>query len=436
MTVNKRDIGIDWLGEIPYNWSYCRFKDVVDLYVGNSIKDEDKDNYCDSFEARHYVSSKDIDLTFNSINYDTGLYIKKDDVSFKIAPKFSILMCIEGGSAGRKKAITLEDVCFVNKLCCFVPKNKNLNHEYLFYFLSSPNYEDYFFSQMTGMIGGVSISKLMNFNILLPPIDEQIRISKFLNKQINIINNAIKETLALIENYKDYKQSLISEVITTGLDNNIQMKDSNIDWIGEIPIDWSIIKAKFLFNQRNQKGNNIKLQLLSSTQKFGVIPQDLYEELSDMVAVKVKEDTDLSSFKCIHKNDYCISLRSFEGGFEYCEYEGVVSPAYSVFYPNVTISHDYYKYLFKEYGFIENMKSYCMSLRDGKNISFEDFGNTYLPYPPLQVQHEISGYLNERCEIIDSLIIEKEKLIDRLEEYKQSLIFEYVTGKKEVPNEI
>ena len=211
------------------------------------------------------------------------------------------------------------------------------------------------------------------------------------------------------------------------------MKDSNIDWIGEIPEDWDIIKAKFLFDQRFQKGNDIELQLLSSTQKFGVIPQTLYEELSNMTAVKVKKDTDLSSFKCIHKHDFCISLRSFEGGFEYCEYEGVVSPAYSVFFPVEKIDNDYYKYLFKEYGFIENMKSYCMSLRDGKNISFEDFGNTHIPYPPLQVQSEIANYLDEKCKFIDSLILEKEKLIKELEEYKKSLIFEYVTGKKEVP---
>ena len=114
MVMAKKDIGIDWIGEIPKNWSYCRFKDVVNLYTGNSIKDEDKDNYSDNIGARPYISSKDINVLFNDINYDTGLFIKNDDLNFRIAPKFSILMCVEGGSAGRKKAITFQDVSFVN----------------------------------------------------------------------------------------------------------------------------------------------------------------------------------------------------------------------------------------------------------------------------------------------------------------------------------
>ena len=119
-----------------------------------------------------------------------------------------------------------------------------------------------------------------------------------------MIDDEINKLNYLIDSYHEYKKSLISEVVTTGLNNNSPMKNSDIDWIGEIPIEWNIIKAKFLFNQRNQKGNNIKLQLLSSTQKFGVIPQELYEELTSMTAVKIKEDTDLSLFKCIHQNDF------------------------------------------------------------------------------------------------------------------------------------
>lgn len=88
------------------------------------------------------------------------------------------------------------------------------------------------------------------------------------------------------------------------------------------------------------------MQLLSPTQKFGVIPQGKYEELSGMNAVKINEKTDLATLKTIHQGDFCISLRSFQGGFEYSEYEGVVSPAYQVFYPTVNVSRGYYKYLF------------------------------------------------------------------------------------------
>lgn len=132
-----------------------------------------------------------------------------------------------------------------------------------------------------------------------------------------------------------------------------QTKDSNIPWIGIIPYDWALIKGKYLFAQKSEKGNSIDLQLLSPTQKYGVIPQSLYEDLTGMNAVKLKESVDLESLKTIHKGGFCISLRSFQGGFEYSEYEGVVSPAYQVFYPTRKVVSRYYKYLFKDSSFIE-----------------------------------------------------------------------------------
>lgn len=211
------------------------------------------------------------------------------------------------------------------------------------------------------------------------------------------------------------------------------MKDSGIEWVGMMPTTWFMRKGKYLFTQRSTKGNSISLELLSPTQKFGVIPQTLYEELTGMSAVKLNEKTDLALMKTIHKGDYCISLRSFQGGFEYSEYEGVVSPAYQVFYATVEIADGYYKYLFKETGFIEKMNSYTMTLRDGKNIAFSDFGNSYIPYPPLDEQSKIALFLDAKVAEIDTVISQKQDQLSTLEAYKKSLIYEYVTGKKEVP---
>lgn len=207
----------------------------------------------------------------------------------------------------------------------------------------------------------------------------------------------------------------------------VEMKDSEIDWIGKCPACWQFLKGKYIFSMRNDKGNIIELQLLSPTQKFGVIPQILYEELTTNTTVKVKENTDLSQFKTIHKGDFCISLRSFQGGFEYCAYEGVVSPAYQVFYPIINICDNYYKYLFKDQSFINKMNSYTLSLRDGKNIAFVDFANTYLPIPPLSEQKRIATFLDIKCSEIDELSMDVQAEIDTLEEYKRSEIIEKVT---------
>lgn len=205
------------------------------------------------------------------------------------------------------------------------------------------------------------------------------------------------------------------------------MVNSEKLWTGKVPDNWKFYKGKYVFGERSERGNTVNLQLLSPTQKFGVIPQSLYDELTSMKSVKVKEDTDLSTFKTIHAGDFCISLRSFQGGFEYSEYEGVVSPAYRVLYPKVDICAGYYKYLFKEQQFIGEMNSYCQSLRDGKNISYSDFGKTLIPYPPLPEQQAIADYLDEVCSKIDEIIVESKASIEEYKELKQAVIFEAVT---------
>ena len=207
--------------------------------------------------------------------------------------------------------------------------------------------------------------------------------------------------------------------------NNTNNK--HMEWIGKTPANWRFERGKYLFVQRSSRGNAISLQLLSPTQKHGVIPQSLYEELTGMNAVKLNEDTDLSCLKTIHKGDYCISLRSFQGGFEYCQYEGVVSPAYQVFYPIVPVCDGFYKYLFKDKCFIDKMNSYTMTLRDGKNIAFSDFGNTYIPIPPIDEQHRIAEFLDTQCSGLDGLILDIREQITILEQYKRSVITETVT---------
>ena len=266
-----------------------------------------------------------------------------------------------------------------------------------------------------------------------PELSEQCRIASFLDAKCAEIDALIADIQEQMYTLEQYKRSVITEAVTKGLNPDAEMKDSGEEWVGTIPASWKMKKGKYLFEQRNLRGNLIELQLLSPTQKYGVIPQLLYEELSGMSAVKLAEDADLMLLKTIHKGDYCISLRSFQGGFEYSEYEGVVSPAYQVFYPKAKIADGYYRYLFKENGFIEKMNSYTMTLRDGKNIAFADFANTYIPYPPVSEQATIADYLDTKCAVVDETIKQKQEQLATIEEYKKSLIFEYVTGKKEVP---
>lgn len=273
----------------------------------------------------------------------------------------------------------------------------------------------------------------MDFYVYQPPLAEQQQIADYLDTKCSEIDATAEDIQKEISLLEDYKKSLITEAVTKGLNPDAEMKDSGIEWIGQIPKDWSLKKGKYLFVQRNDRGNDENLQLLSPSQKFGVIPQSLLEDLTTQTTVKLKENTDLSTLKTMHKGDFCISLRSFQGGFEYSEYEGVVSPAYQIFYKKEDLVNTYYKYIFKDSSFISKMNSYTMSLRDGKNISYFDFGNTYLPLPTVCEQQQIADFLDTQCSEIDAIIADKKRQLDILAEYKKSLIYEYVTGKKEVP---
>ncbi|OUO99683.1 hypothetical protein B5F38_02365 [Barnesiella sp. An22] len=198
-------------------------------------------------------------------------------------------------------------------------------------------------------------------------------------------------------------------------------KDSGIAWIGEIPEHWEVRKGKNIFKLRNSKGNSNAI-LLAATQKYGMIPQSQIEGV-----VQVKQNTNLNTFKTVHKHDYVISLRSFQGGFEISEYEGVCSPAYQVFYSTIPCCNYFFKYLFKSYGFISQINAFTLGIREGKNIQYEDFSLMKLPFPVLHEQQAIADYLDRRCSEIDELIALQEEMITKLQSYKQSVITEAVT---------
>lgn len=200
-----------------------------------------------------------------------------------------------------------------------------------------------------------------------------------------------------------------------------EMKDSGIEWIGKIPADWTLQRGKTIFAQRLTKGNQSEI-LLAATQKYGMLPQSEVEGV-----VQVKEDADLQQFRTVHKKDFVISLRSFQGGFEYSQYEGVCSPAYQVFYNTNPICHNYYRLLFKSDGFIQKMNSMTVGIREGKNIQYSDFANSLIPVPPINQQQRIADYLDRKCSQIDTIIARQQEVIEKLKAYKLSVITEAVT---------
>ena len=193
-------------------------------------------------------------------------------------------------------------------------------------------------------------------------------------------------------------------------------KDSGVEWLGEVPSHWEVKKMKFLFQDTSIK-NKPDETLLSVTQNRGVIPRDWLEERT------VMPSGSLETFKFIEKDDFAISLRSFEGGLEICHHDGIISPAYTVLkYNKKLLNNGYYKYLFKCQKFISEMQTSIVGIREGKNISYEELKYSFLPIPQTNEQQKIAQFLDDKTAKIDQAVDLAEKQIALLKEHKQILI--------------
>ena len=198
-------------------------------------------------------------------------------------------------------------------------------------------------------------------------------------------------------------------------------KDSGVEWLGEVPSHWEVKKMKFLFKDTSIK-NKPDETLLSVTQNRGVIPRDWLEERT------VMPSGSLETFKFIEKDDFAISLRSFEGGLEICHHDGIISPAYTVLkYNKKLLNNGYYKYLFKCQKFISEMQTSIVGIREGKNISYEELKYSFLPIPQIIEQQKIAQFLDDKTAKIDQAVDLAEKQIALLKEHKQILIQNAVT---------
>lgn len=202
-------------------------------------------------------------------------------------------------------------------------------------------------------------------------------------------------------------------------------KDFGVPWLGEVPEHWEIKRTKTVLRERNARGFPNE-PLLAATQTKGVIRKEQYENRT-VLALK-----DLHLLKLVETGDFVISLRSFQGGIEYARERGIISPAYTILYPQDTDNHAYLAFLFKSRPYIENLQLFVTGIRQGQNIDYERLSRSPLPLPPLPEQIAIVRFLDYMDRRIRRYIRAKQKLIKLLEEYKQALIHQAVTGRIDV----
>lgn len=203
-----------------------------------------------------------------------------------------------------------------------------------------------------------------------------------------------------------------------------EYKDSGIAWLGNAPSHWAVFHGKRLLTQCRETARPESTQLAAS-QAYGVIPQSLLMEMTGNKVMLALKGTD--NFKHVSENDFVISLRSFEGGIEHSSYSGCVSPAYTVLQAVKPIYPWFYRYLFKSSPYIAALQASTDSLRDGKSITFEQFGAISLPLPSHEEQRTIAAFLDYETARIDRLIAQQQRLIELLKEKRQAVISHAVT---------
>lgn len=410
MAREMKESGIEWIGEIPKNWKVTKVKHYIKIENGKDPKTEG-----------------DIPV------YGSGSESFKTCGEYKIGP--TVLL-------GRKGTLNIPHYIegkYWNVDTAFntIPNTK-ISLRY-FYFLACCFDYKYYISQTT--LPGMTQTNYGNIYIPFPEKKEQQQIAEYLDKKVADIDLIIEKTKTTIEDYKKYKQSIITEAVTKGLNPNVEMKDSGIEWIGQIPKHWTLKKFRNILIERNEKNIPIKtFERLSLSIDKGVT---LYSEKTTNLD-RFKED--VSQYKIAHINDLVLnSMNMIVGAVGVSKYFGCVSPVYYTYYDKIKNSPTpkFCNYLFSS----KTIKKVLFSLGRGimaidrgddkintcrLKISRDDLRSLIFPIPSLEEQQQIVEYLDKKITEIDNLIVKKESLISEMEEYKKSLIYECVTGKKEI----
>ena len=309
----------------------------------------------------------------------------------------------------------------------FVPRKENQYNKFAYYFLMSMYYNCVYNS-----LGGNGVRSALNatdmgqFKIPYPSLEAQKKIVSFLEQKFVTVDELISNQEKQIEKLKEYKQSVITEAVTKGLDKSAPFKDSGILHIGQIPLHWRVKKHKYVFKKEKILCEKYAGEDILSLTMNGVIVRDLDNPMGKMPTTfdgyqYVKEGNLLLCLFDIDVTPRCVGV---------IKNNGLTSPAYSQYRIISGDNVNYFYYLLLALDFKKDLLYLSKNLRS--SLSDENFGLIETIIPPSQEQQQIVDYLDEKCGQIDRLIAIKQEKIEKLQEYKKSLIYEYVTGKKEV----
>ena len=425
MAREMKDSGVEWIGEIPREWEVGKVKNC---FVRKNEKAKQENPIILSL-ARSGVKIRDISTGEGQIaeSYFNYNPVEKGDLLINPMDLYSGANC------------SVSKVCGVISPAYINLKSINGNNStYYDYYFKTQYWSMVFFAHGKGVSFDnrwtLNTETLFNYFIPIPPLEEQEKIANYLDKKVSDIDLIIEKTKATIEDYKKYKHSIITEAVTKGINPNVEMKDSGVEWIGEVPREWEVKKLKYVA-QLNPK---IDMDHLEETSEVTFTPM---EKIKNGYFINNKGiwGNNNSSYTNYSENDIVMAKVTpcFENG-NIAIMKGLYnnigfgSSELFVFRSNKNIKKEYLFYFLRNEIFKNLGKNNMTGAGGLKRVSSEFILNFNVSVPPLEEQNQIVEYLDKKTSEIDTLITKKEALIAELEEYKKSLIYECVTGKKEI----
>ena len=410
-----KDSGIEWVGAIPTTWHTQKMK-----YISNFIQNK----YSSDYGLLPYIGLENIASWSGSFISTNSQYDREQS-----------LICEPEDILFGKLRPYLAKVYMNDRLCCCsnefaVIRFNGQNKRYMWYQLLSHG----FIFEIDRSTYGTKMPRanaefIRNVFVALPSEIEQQKIANYLDKMCAEIDAVLEKTRASIEEYKKLKQAVITQAVTKGIRGDRPMKDSGSVWFEEIPCNWVMKRIKYLFHIKKDIAGKEGYTVLSITQS-GIQPKDLSKNEGQLA-------DNYSHYQLLNPGDFAMNhMDLLTGWVDISKYSGVTSPDYRVFVLDDTEKNDssYYLYLMQMCYF--NRIFYGL----GQGVSgmgrwrlqADKFMNFPVVVPPVDEQKEIVSYLNGKCKQLDTLIRNKQQYLTEIENYKKSLIYEYVTGKKEV----
>ena len=439
MNREMRHSGVQWIGDIPKEWKMPRLKNVAELHgrIGwNGLRSDEfeEDSYAYLVTGQDFISSE--------ISWDKCYQIRREryDEDPFIQLNNGEILVTKDGTIGKIAIVSKMDKpgCLNSGIFVLRQKNEAFVPKFLYWQLYSSllkTYNDYM------NLGGTTIIHLYQnvferMPLLTPSLSEQQKIADYLDKVCSDIDDMITLQEQMIEELKAYKQSIITEAVTKGLNPNVPMKNSGIDWIGEIPKHWLIMKLKGCVNSIKDVDHYMPVSIEKGIPY--IMTRDLNDRTSKIDFGQCKQISNEDYYKLskkviIRRNDVIYARYATIGTICLVDTDDRIIVSYScvIINPSDKVESLFLFYYLKSKTFEEEALQFVNTNIQG-NIGIDSLSKTKMILPPLSEQQQIASHLDTKCSEIDSLITIKQQKIEELKEYKKSVIYEYVTGKKEV----